>query len=97
MAAGVKGMSVVKSLNPTRRKSLRNRLSECGGIEGWNAALAKVRASDFLRGDNDRGWIADFDFLLQQKSFTKLMEGAYDNRARGGKAMRDDAYRGVEI
>lgn len=81
MAAGVKGMAQVQSLNSQRRKRLKARLAECGGLDGWTVALEKIAASKFLTGGNDRGWIADFDFVLQQKSFTRLMEGSYDNRA----------------
>ena len=51
-----------------------------GGIDGWHIALQKLSESNFLTGQNDNGWKADFDFILQEKSFTKLMEGSYDNR-----------------
>lgn len=73
------GLSVVQRLTDPRRRSLRARLTECGGIEGWHAALARVRASPFLLGQTGKAWKANFDFLLQQSSFTKLMEGAYDS------------------
>ncbi len=80
----------VQLLSKARRKSLAKRLAECGGIEGWRVALSKVEASAFLLGKNDRGWRADFDFMLQAKSFTRLMEGCYDDKGRreggGGRA-----------
>lgn len=76
------GWSVVRNLNPTRRASLRARLRECGGLDGWRDAMARARGSPFLIGDNERGWRADFDFFLHAKSFTKLMEGAYDRCGR---------------
>ena len=41
----------------------------------------KVHNSAFLRGDNDRGWRTDIDFVLQAASFTKLMEGSYERAA----------------
>lgn len=97
------GLSLVRSLNTARRSSLRLRLKECGGISGWKEALDQVRASSFLLGDGDRGWKADFDFILQPKSFAKLREGTYANRGspktRPGDAswMADPAaYFGVE-
>lgn len=74
------GLTQVQSLNDTRRKKLLARLKECGGLDGWTVALEKIAASSFLCGKNDRGWRADFDFVLRQSSFTKLMEGGYDNR-----------------
>lgn len=74
------GLSKVGKLTDMRRRSLKARLSECDGLSGWSDALAKIRTNSFLLGDNDRGWKADFDFLLQSKSFTKLMEGGYDRK-----------------
>jgi hypothetical protein len=70
-------LSRVQVLTDTRKRSLAQRLEECGGIEGWRVALGKVRSNPFLRGKNKQGWKASFDFLLQQSSFTKLMEDGY--------------------
>lgn len=67
-----------QKLTDTRKAKLHQRLKDCGGIEGWNYAMGKIRGSPFLIGDNPRGWKADFDFILQEKSFTRLMEGFYD-------------------
>ncbi len=72
------GLPKIQRLTEPRSKALKARLTECGGIEGWRIAIGKVRDSPFLRGDNAKGWKADFDFVLQAKSFTKLMEGSYD-------------------
>lgn len=70
----------VQRLTEPRKAALRARLRECGGLDGWDVAMAKIRASPFLRGEGNRSWKADFDFVLQLKSFTKLMEGGYDDR-----------------
>ena len=43
--------------------------------------MEKVAASHFLTGKKIN-WQADFDFLLQAKSFTRLMEGSYDEQTR---------------
>jgi len=74
-------LAKVQRLTDKRLRALKARLAECGGIEGWKAALARVAESPFLLG-MEKDWRADFDFLLQQSSFTKLMEGGY---ARKGK------------
>lgn len=73
-------LASVQKLTDARRRKLAARLRDCGGLAGWRAALGKVEASRFLRGENDRGWRADFDFMLQESSFVKLMEGKYDDR-----------------
>ena len=79
-AAAEAGWTKGQRMTAQRRSQARRRLVECGGVEGWRAAMARARGSPFLTGDNDRGWRPDFDFFLQAKSFTKLMEGAYDRR-----------------
>lgn len=71
------GLPIVQKLTAQRKQKLRRRLEDCGGVGGWDMALEKIRGSPFLRGDV-KDWKADFDFLLQEKSFTKLMEGGYD-------------------
>lgn len=87
------GLPKIQSMTKARKSSLKLRLVECGGIEGWRAAMAKIRGSPFLIGAGGKSWRADFDFVLQAKSFTKLMEGAYDPPSnRGGKAQLADRF-----
>lgn len=76
------GLPKCQKLTGNRSSRLKARLSDCSGIEGWQVALEKLEASQFLLGANNNGWKADFDFLLQEKSFTKLMEGGYDRSTR---------------
>lgn len=73
-----------QTFSDERKKSLRKRLKECGGIDGWKAALEKVSSSSFCKGGGKDGWILTFDFLLTKKGFTKLMEGNYDDRKSTG-------------
>ena len=83
------GLPQARTLTPQRRKSLIARMREHGGIEAWKIALANVERSAFLQGKNDRGWRADFDFLLHAAKFTKVVEGTYGNGAHAGA--KDDA------
>ncbi len=79
--AAAHGLSRVSRLTEQRKRHLRQRLSDCGGVVGWTEAMRLVTESPFLLGQ--RGdWKADFDFVLQASSFTKLMEGSYGNRGR---------------
>lgn len=79
------GWPIAQTLTEIRRKKLVGRLRECGGLEGWRMAMEKARVSRFLKGETGRdrvhaNWTPGFDFFLQQSSFTKLMEGHYDDR-----------------
>jgi uncharacterized protein YdaU (DUF1376 family) len=76
------GLSVVQVRTEKRKKALRERLKECGGIDGWGACMEKVRSSRFLTGDNKTAWKADFDFIVTKSKFIKIMEGAYDNKEK---------------
>lgn len=73
-------LSKVAKLTETRKKKLVARLKDCGGIEGWKAAIEKVSTLRWMHGENKSGWKVNFDFLLQESSFVKLMEGSYDER-----------------
>ena len=80
-AAAQAGWPAVQKLTPQRKAALKARLADVGGIDGWVSALERARASPHLCGQNDRGWMASFDFLTRQSSFAKLMEGNYDPRS----------------
>ncbi|WP_273688435.1 helix-turn-helix domain-containing protein [Ketogulonicigenium vulgare] len=79
-AAAQSGWPMAQVLSKSRRSGIAARLRECGGLTGWHAALAKAQASPMCCGQNSRGWVANLDFIIQPKSFTRLMEGTYDNR-----------------
>ena len=84
-AAEHAGWPKVQKMTPQRTKSLRARIKDCGGIDGWRDALRRAYASDFVR----EGWVGfSFDSLISQQKFTGLMEGKYDNRThhRNGTA-----------
>jgi uncharacterized protein YdaU (DUF1376 family) len=72
------GFPAVAKMTAQRERLLKARLKD-STLEDWQRAMDALERSAFCRGENDRGWRADFDFLLQPKSFTKLIEGAYDH------------------
>lgn len=74
------GLAACQKITDNRRTRIRARLKDVGGLAGWQAALSKIRESPFLRGVSDRGWKADFDWLLSESNFVKVMEGKYDGK-----------------
>lgn len=71
-----KGLPKVVKLTDARKKRLAAAIRS-NSIDEFITAIAAIERSPFLCGENDRSWRADFDFLLQPKSFTKLIEGSY--------------------
>lgn len=76
----------------TRRDKLRLRLNELGGnktreeqIEWLRVLFKKVVNVPFLRGENDTGWKASFDWLIANDyNWKKVMEGKYDGTPNEG-------------
>jgi hypothetical protein len=54
--------------------------------EHWRAAISRVADCQFLRGENDRGWVADVDWFLRPDTVLKIMEGKYDDREPAAKS-----------
>ena len=61
--------------------------------------------SNFLCGDNDRGWKADIDWLLNENNMIKVLEGRYTNNSSSkpknswhsvNSSTRDKQYEEVE-
>lgn len=63
-------------MNSTRRYKIDQRLRECGGMDGWKAALGAAVSAEFLKG---KQWF-DLDWMLVPENFTRLMEGRYAER-----------------
>jgi len=75
-------------LTGTRKRQLAARL-DADGLDGWRAMLAKVSASPFLRGEGKTGWRADFDFVLKEANFVRIVEGRYDGSIEREPPMSD--------
>jgi hypothetical protein len=39
--------------------------------------------SDFLAGQNQNSWIADFNWIMRPGNFVKVLEGKYKNKSSG--------------
>ena len=50
-----------------------------GAFERLQNAFDKVAKSKFLSGENERGWKADFDWVMNASNLEKIIEGNYDN------------------
>lgn len=70
-----------RGLSETRRKHIRARMKE-HGLGVLRDVFERMAVSRFATGDNDRGWVMTFDWLMESEgNFLKAFEGKYDNRA----------------
>lgn len=72
-------LPTVKKLSEERKKSIKARLRTYS-MDDLKLLFEKAEASDFLKGNNNRNWTADFDWLLKDSNIPKVLEGKYDNK-----------------
>lgn len=70
------GLSTIVTLSPKRKKAVVNRLTE--PEFKLDKIFNEIRQSEFLKGKNERGWKADFDFVFcSANNYLKIIEGKY--------------------
>ncbi len=71
------------AITTIRRNRAKARLGEHSPDE-WASIFQRIEASSFCRGENDRGWLASFDWAIKEPDVAvKVLEGQYDNRPTG--------------
>lgn len=70
----------VTTCGKPRKKSAEERWDEIPDPAYWESVVRRIAASPFCRGANDRGWKADFDFLIKPDTAARVLEGKYDPR-----------------
>jgi hypothetical protein len=86
------GLPIAARLNKFRMRIV-NRVEEAGGMEAFIKALDNIEKSPFLLGHTARdGWRATFDFICQETSFTRLMEGFYTPAKAAGNTANGRYY-----
>lgn len=68
----------IRSISGTRMETVNERLGEYD-IQAFCELFEKAEASDFLKGKNDRGWVAPFDWLIKRENMEKVLEGGCDD------------------
>jgi hypothetical protein len=81
--ATLPGLPRIQKWSDRRKRLLQARWREDRdrqSLEWWKGYFGRVKESGFLRGENDRGFRADLEWLLVEKNMIKTIEGKYDNR-----------------
>ena len=91
---------VVKT--PERRQAYTRLIAETQvDIDSVKQAIMNAAESDFLNGSGQKGWIADFDWIMVPQHFQKVLENFYRNKqitqTYGTTNGYQDPRRGVEV
>ena len=88
------------SINPgtNRYKLLQARIKEFG-IDNVIQAIKNIKDSKFLVGQNNRGWVVTFDWLIKPNNFIKVLEGNYADKEikEAGKKLKFTDYEGQRV
>jgi DNA-binding MarR family transcriptional regulator len=71
----------IRTVTDKRRAMIQARLNTFS-MEDFKSMFEKVEASSFLKGVNDRGWSATFDWLINEANMTKVLEDQYKDKTR---------------
>lgn len=67
------------TLSENRKKAIKARLNTYV-IDDFKKLFTMAEQSDFLKGKNDRNWNANFDWLIKDSNFAKVLDGNYNNK-----------------
>lgn len=82
----------VKACGKDRTRKAELRLKEKPDLQYWAQVISILKASDFCNGKNERGWRADFDFLLREETANKALEGKYENRKQDNRSANTPGF-----
>lgn len=71
----------VRSLSDARKKAIKARLTTYT-TDDFRQCFENAEASSFLKGGNNRNWIATFDWLIKDQNMAKVLDGNYSDREK---------------
>ena len=83
----------IKSLSEARKKAIKARL-KTHSMADIQQVFTNAEESEFLKGSNSRNWSATFDWMMNDRNFTKILDGNYRNNGQRGRPS-DDPYAGI--
>lgn len=86
-------------MTPKRKEKVRLRLKEMGeDLSALKAFFVKVNESQFLNGNNNRGWKADFDWLFSSgDKWISIMEGKYNSGYPAREEKKSELQKNMEV
>lgn len=68
-------------LSDKRKQAIKARLNTYT-VEQFREMFTKAEASSFLKGSNSNDWHANFDWLIKDSNFAKVLDGNYDDKQK---------------
>jgi len=98
--ASENNLSLLKRLTSKRKNHLKARIKADNNFkDNFIKCLDLIIQSDFLIGNNDRGWKVDFEWIIKNDdNYNKVLEGKYTNKQPlTEKKITDEEYKSTEF
>lgn len=69
-------------LSERRKQAIKARLNTYT-VEQFKTMFEMAEASSFLKGQNERSWQANFDWMVKDGNFAKILDGNYSDKKSG--------------
>lgn len=79
-------------LSDKRKQAIKARLNKYS-LDQIKQVFINAEASDFLKGGNNRNWQANFDWLMKDANFAKVLDGNYANK----ESKKGQSYAGYSL
>lgn len=70
----------VNKLSEARKKTIKARFNNGYDYQDFINLFEMAEQSEFLKGENNRSWQANFDWLIKDANFAKVLDGNYSNK-----------------
>lgn len=72
-----KKLPKVTKLTDKRKRAIKTCIGQGFTVNELKEAFQKASSIPFLTGKNERGWVANFDFVIKPDNLQKILEGVY--------------------
>lgn len=74
----------IRSIDGKRKSAIAARWRTYRSLETFEELFQIAENSSFLKGNNNRNWSADFDWMMMPTNFSKILEHKYDDKTDTG-------------
>ena len=66
-------------MSNNRKRAIKARFNSGYTLDHFRTLFEKAEASSFMKGKNDRGWRATFDWMIADNGMARVLDGNYDD------------------
>ena len=87
-----------KLLSDKRKKEIKACINNGITQDQFKKAFEKAQNSSFMKGNNNRSWSANFDWMIKPNNIVKILDGNYDDKEKDSQQAQTSpsGYRGTE-